>query len=142
MESGVKSDRIASWLLSGDPSIRWQVLRDLLDAPEEEWQSNQNLVAEQGWGARLLAYQVETGRWTSKLYGKKWISTTYSLLLLKRLGLPRNDERARRACRLFLDEGQWHDGGITPSSSFGRSETCITGFALSLLAWFRLDDPR
>jgi hypothetical protein len=27
---------VIDWLLDSDPSIRWQVLRDLLDAPESE----------------------------------------------------------------------------------------------------------
>ena len=38
-----ESDRIEpaviEWLLAGDPAIRWQVLRDLLDAPPEQWQA-------------------------------------------------------------------------------------------------------
>jgi hypothetical protein len=28
---------VIDWLLDSDPSIRWQVMRDLLDAPESEW---------------------------------------------------------------------------------------------------------
>jgi hypothetical protein len=28
---------VIDWLLAGDPSIRWQVMRDLLDAPEPDW---------------------------------------------------------------------------------------------------------
>jgi hypothetical protein len=29
-------DAVVDWLLEGDPAIRWQVMRDLLDAPPEE----------------------------------------------------------------------------------------------------------
>ena len=32
----VVSDPVVQWLLQGDPAIRWQVLRDLTDAPETE----------------------------------------------------------------------------------------------------------
>jgi hypothetical protein len=31
-----KDDPVIGWLLRGDPAIRWQVLRDLVDAPETE----------------------------------------------------------------------------------------------------------
>jgi len=27
---------VIEWLIDSDPSIRWQVMRDLLDAPERE----------------------------------------------------------------------------------------------------------
>ena len=32
-------DAVVEWLLEGDPAIRWQVMRDLLDAPggESRW---------------------------------------------------------------------------------------------------------
>ena len=45
------------WLLDSDPSIRWQVLRDLTDAPAEEVLAERARVATEGWGARLLALQ-------------------------------------------------------------------------------------
>ena len=30
---------VIEWLLDSDPSIRWQVMRDLLDAPEAAWKA-------------------------------------------------------------------------------------------------------
>ena len=30
------ADEVIAWLLDSDPALRWQVLRDLLDAPPEE----------------------------------------------------------------------------------------------------------
>lgn len=135
-------DPVITWLLEGDPAIRWQVLRDLLDRPREEWEAEQSRVASEGWGARLLEHQDASGRWTPRLYGQKWISTTYSMVLLRQLGLPHDDPRALRACPLFLDEGLWHDGGINLSATQRRSETCITGMVLGLLSWFRVEDPR
>jgi hypothetical protein len=42
----------------------------------------------------------------------------------------------------MLDEGLRADGGIDPSVSLDRSETCVTGLLLGLLAWFRIADPR
>jgi hypothetical protein len=29
----MSDDSLIRWLLDGDPAIRWQVMRDLLDAP-------------------------------------------------------------------------------------------------------------
>jgi hypothetical protein len=135
-------DDVTTWLLEGDPAIRWQVMRDLLGEPESVWKAEQSRIGDQGWGAQLLSHQDDVGRWTEKLYGYKWISTTYSIVLLRRMGLPAGDPRADLACRLFLDEAQWPDGGINISVSLKRSETCVTGMTLALLAWFDIDDPR
>ena len=133
---------IFSWLLAGDPSIRWQVMRDLLDAPKREWHAELARVAGHGWGYRLLAHQDSEGRWTPRLYGQKWISTTYSIVLLRRLGLSPGTRRAVKSCLRMLDEGLWPDGGINLSATQKRSETCLTGFVLALLSWFNVDDPR
>lgn len=50
-----------SWLLDSDPSIRWQVMRDLSDQPDEIVQAERARVATEGWGARLLALQGRDG---------------------------------------------------------------------------------
>jgi hypothetical protein len=135
-------DWVVDWLLAGDPAIRWQVMRDLLDQPSSVWRGEQARVAEEGWGARLLAHRDQAGRWTPRLYGQKWISTTYSMVLLRQLGLPAGDERAIESCRLFLDEALGHDGGINATVSQHRSETCVTGMVVGLLSWFDVDDER
>jgi len=51
------------WLLDSDPSIRWQVMRDLTDAPADEIRAERRRVATEGVGARLLALQGTDGRW-------------------------------------------------------------------------------
>jgi hypothetical protein len=38
-ESWRGEDSVVAWLLDGDPAIRWQVMRDLLDEPPETWQA-------------------------------------------------------------------------------------------------------
>jgi hypothetical protein len=84
------------WLLDGDAAVRWQVARDLLDAPDDVVAEERARVATTGWGARLLAHQDPEGSWAHGLYSPKWTSTTYTLLLLRQLGLPGDDPRARR----------------------------------------------
>lgn len=51
------------WLLDSDPSIRWQVMRDLTDEPAEAVAVERARVATEGWGARLLALQRADGQW-------------------------------------------------------------------------------
>src|SRR5947199_9278543 len=54
---------VIEWLLDSDPAIRWQVMRDLTDAPEEQVAAERARVASEGWGARLLALQRGDGQW-------------------------------------------------------------------------------
>ena len=53
---------VLDWLLDSDPALRWQVLRDLADAPAE-LVAERARVATEGWGARLLGLQGEDGQW-------------------------------------------------------------------------------
>jgi hypothetical protein len=58
-----EDDPVVQWLLQGDPAIRWQVLRDIVDAPQTEVAAERARVAHQGWGARLLALRAPDGQW-------------------------------------------------------------------------------
>ncbi len=147
-----RPDGAIAWLLEGDPAIRWQALRDLVGAPARRVERERRRVAREGWGARLLARQGRDGRWAGRrrdpdrgMYGPKWVSTTYTMLLLRDFGLPSDNRRMRKPCRLLLDRGLREDGGV----DFGRwaqwtrrGETCVTGMVLSLLAYFDYDDAR
>src|SRR5437899_5768549 len=137
------------WLLDGDPAIRWQTLRDLVGAADRTVERERRRVARDGWGVRLLARQDPEGTWAGGrssddgLYHPKWISTTYTMLLLRDFGLPVNNRQARRACTLLLDRGLQRDGGINYGVwGTGRSETCITGMVLSILSYFAYEDDR
>ena len=48
---------VIDWLLDSDPAIRWQVMRDLTDAPADEVAAERAKVATEGWGAQILALQ-------------------------------------------------------------------------------------
>jgi hypothetical protein len=142
-------DAAIGWLLDGDPAIRWQTLRDLVAAAQGTVERERRRVARDGWGARLLARQGPEGAWAGGqssddgLYHPKWISTTYTMLLLRDLGLPVSNPQARRACTLLLERGLQRDGGINYGAwGTGRSETCITGMVLSILSYFAHDDDR
>lgn len=61
---------IIKWLLDSDPSIRWQVMRDLAEEPDEIVAAERSRVASEGWGARLLDLQASEGHWGATLtYG-------------------------------------------------------------------------
>src|SRR5579859_5864087 len=84
---------VISWLLDSDPSIRWQVMRDLTDAPADEVAVERARVATEGMGARLLALQGADGRWGGAAWNRGWNSTMHVLLLLREMGLdPTSDE--------------------------------------------------
>lgn len=139
-----------AWLLEGDPAIRWQVDRDLLDDPKRA-ERERELIATEGWGAAILAEQADDGSWGGGLYNPKWTSTFYTLFLLNALGLPTGNRRAATAAALIFERGIRGDGGLNfnsskplnvkrPSKRSGIAELCITGMGLSMLATY-LDDP-
>lgn len=150
---------VIEWLMDSDAAIRWQVMRDLTDAPAEDIAAERARVASEGWGARLLALQRPDGQWESgaptfdsaeeenwwrslpaarrgTLF-PQWTSTTWSLNLLKDFGLDPRSEPARRAVQLVRDHCQWeHDG--EPFFA-GEVEPCINGRALALGAYYGED---
>ena len=99
-------------------------------------------VAVEGWGAQLLAAQSADGRWAGGLYNPKWTSTTYTLLLLHWLGLPRGHARAVAGCRQIWDGARFFDGGLTVAKSERQAETCVTAMLVLLASSFGLDDDR
>ena len=133
---------VVPWLLDGDPAVRWQAMRDLDGASTRAIAAERRRVGREGWGRALLAKQDREGTWGGGLYTPKWTSTTYTMLLLRDLGLPSDDGNAKRACALLLDRGLQQDGGIQYGGRKGTSETCITGMVLSILGHFQYDDAR
>lgn len=129
------------WLLDGDPAIRWQVLRDLLGA---EHSAERRRVARQGWGRQLIDLQFDDGRWTAGrgpkgyrgLYIPKWTSTTYTLLLLRRLGLPSQNAAGHAGCTALVHGSQWFEDGSVGPWSARKTDTCVCGMFLGLLEYF------
>jgi hypothetical protein len=136
-----QSQEILDWLMAGDPAIRWQVMRDLLDHDADLYKIEQEKVAKVGWGKEFLAYQDGEGMWGGGIYGPKWISTTYTMLTLRRIGLPAENEQAHKGCWHLLEQGRYQDGGINYFASQTLSEACVSGMVLSILAYFLYPDP-
>jgi hypothetical protein len=126
---------VREWLLDSDPSIRWQVLQDLADTPADAVAAERSRVAAEGWGARLLGLQGEGGDWSGGTYSQSWTSTTYTLLLLRHLGLDPVSPQARTAVGRIRDHVAWTEWDGLPFFS-GEVETCINGMILALNAYF------
>lgn len=132
-------EQVIDWLLDADPAIRWQVLRDLTGTGKEVVASERARVAHEGWGARLLDLQSENGMWGGGAYSPKWTSTTYTLLLLRHLGIDPADSRVREATDLVRElVVMGHDK--EPFFEY-RTEICMTGMSLALASYF-LEDAR
>lgn len=134
---------LIDWLLQGDPSINWQVHAHLLDSDDKTTWKERKKVATSGWGKQLLSHQDKSGTWAGTMYSPKWTSTTYTLLLLRSLGLYPDNTGAQKGCRILLDNGFAKDGGINYWEKYSsQSETCVTGLTLTLLAYFNIIDKR
>ena len=138
---------VMEWLLDSDPSIRWQVLRDLVHAPAEIVAAERARTAVEGWGARLLALQGEDGQWAGgacfparsfnwrdEKQGQPWISTLPTLQLLRHLGVDPLSDRVQRAVALVKDHCRWEHAG-QPFFS-GEVEPCINGRTVALGIYF------
>jgi len=127
------------WLLDSDPSIRWQVMRDLANAPKRQITNERSRVSEEGWGRRLLDLQGEDGNWGGGAYTPKWISTMYTLLLIRHLGIDPQSDRMRAATAKVRDDVVL--GGRDRPFFDYATEVCMTGMALALSSYF-LEDAR
>ncbi len=131
-----------AWLMEGDPAIRWQTMRDLLDLPAGEWQAEQQRTLTTGWGADFLARQDPDGRWGQGLYSPKWISTTYTLLSLRGIGIPPGSLAAQSGAAQLIDGllGKALDDDFR--ARLARLDRCIVGMLLELCSYFQVVDTR
>lgn len=131
------------WLLDSDPSVRWQVMRDLTDAPPEEVAAERARIATEGLGARLLGLQADDGRWGGAAWNRGWNSTMHALMLLRDLGLDPATDQARRAVGLVRDRVTWKGCGPREcdGNAFfeGEVEPCINGQVAAVGAYFGQD---
>src|SRR6201991_3348072 len=141
---------VIDWLVDSDPSIRWQVMRDLVGALESDWAAERARIESVGWGAKLLALQDEDGQWAGgsfvprgfthqdwKTFGQPWTATTYSLSQLREFGLDPSSARAKRIVELVGRNSRWDEGGQPYWE--GEVEECINGRTVADGAYFGVD---
>jgi hypothetical protein len=136
---------VLGWLLDSDPALRWQVLRDLSDAPPEVVAAERARISAEGWGARLLALRDEDGQWAGGAcfpadfrgdfsQGQPWTSTLPTLTLLRDLGIDPNAQPVREALALVRENSRWEHAG-QPFFA-GEVEPCINGRTVAIGAYF------
>jgi hypothetical protein len=136
---------VIGWLLDSDPSIRWQVMRDLTNEPADMIDKERAKVATAGWGLRLLALQGPTGLWAGNAFSQDRTDTFHVLELLRRLGLDPTSGQAQRAIGLVREhvtwgDGAWWDPPWADKGFFeGEVEPCINGNVVATGAYFGLD---
>ena len=125
-------------------------MRDLLDAPEPEWQVERQRVETEGWGAALLAAQDDDGQWAGgafvpagfgrsewDLEGQPWTATCFVLSQLRELGLDPASESVRRTVELIGASCRW-DHDDEPFWE-GEVEECINGRLVADGAYLGVD---
>jgi hypothetical protein len=136
---------VLDWLLDGDPSIRWQVMRDLTDGPTDVAAAERSKIATGGWGAALLGLQAPDGTWAGRAWSPDWTDTFHVLELLRRLGLDPESEQARRVITLVEEHVTWGTGSPwevpwADNRFFeGEVEPCINGNVVATGSYFGLD---
>jgi hypothetical protein len=136
---------VIDWLLDSDPSIRWQVMRDLTQEPAGVIAAERSKVATEGWGARLLALQAPDGLWAGNAFSQDRTDTFHVLELLRRFGLDPKGEQGLRAVGLVREHVTWGDGAWwnppwADSRFFeGEVEPCINGNVVDTGSYFGVD---
>src|SRR5947207_27782 len=136
---------VIDWLLDSDPSIRWQVMRDLTQEPADGVAAERARVATEGWGARLLGLQEQDGRWAGRPWSQDWTDTFHVLELLRRFGLDPQSQHARRAIALVREHVVWRGGAPVETAWSdnrffeGEVEPCINGNVVATGAYFGVD---
>lgn len=123
------------WLMDSDPSIRWQTMRDLSAASDDEIQAERARVAREGWGAKLVSQQHDDGLWRHP-DEPDWVPNFYTLLALRDLGADPADPTVRSAVDRMDATYRWDEEfGAKPFFS-GEVEPCINGRVLALGVYF------
>ena len=146
------SQETIEWMLDSDPALKWQVERDLLNAPEAQWMATKALVTTEGIGARMLSLQDEDGQWAGGAHfptredpralpyiegekGQPYISTGWSLSSLREWGVDAKamgdtSERLEKNCRWEYDDLPFWGGEV---------DCCINAYTLSNGLWLGRD---
>lgn len=118
------------WLLEGDPAVRWQTLRDLVGAPEDEVRAERGRVESEGWGAQLLDLQDASGTWGGTVWKPEDRDATDSVVLLLAL-LGADGERTRAALDRTAAGVDWGEEWGHSAFFDGEVEPCINGRVLT-----------
>ncbi|MCB9248705.1 MAG: hypothetical protein H6613_09245 [Ignavibacteriales bacterium] len=123
------------WLLAGDPSIQYQVNRDLLNGENE---SLQKTISQKGWGAKYLSLQNQNGHWGFGFYQPKWISTHYTLLDLKNLCISPKTKKIQNIIEKVLNNEMLRENDS--KHNIVSEDICINGMVLNYASYFKSNE--
>lgn len=149
-------DDVTTWLLDSDPAIRWQVMGDLTDAPDDAVSAERAKVATTGWGKALLDLEKD-GQWAGGACfpsqdwrppgpvvgdpeGQPWTASLPTLRLLRDFGVDPSDPAVRAAVDGVRETSKWEYDGAPFFD--GEVEPCINGGTVALGAYFGQDVDR
>jgi hypothetical protein len=123
------------WLLDSDPAIRWQVMRDLADAPPAALAAERARIPHEGMGARVLGSQGSDGAW-HRADEPDWLPTLFTPQLLRATGVDRTAPGVVSAMTRLESGFRWHESLGGKPFFEGEEEPCINGGALAIGAYF------
>jgi hypothetical protein len=142
---------VLHWLLGSDPSLRWQVERDVAAAPPEVWQATRTRVATEGFGRILLSKQDADGQWAGGAYfpknfdfqgpeavegaGQPYTATTWTLNMLRDFGL--DAAALKDTANLLAANSRWEYDNLPYWG--GEVDCCINAFTLANGVWLGAD---
>lgn len=129
---------ILDWLLEGDPVIRWQVMRDLLEVPDSIWRAEQNRLITDGWVTAILQRQLPNGAWPKG----RWTDTIWTLLVLLDCGVPTHLPTLQKATNLQISGLLPPNQPVPPRLLRDRLDLCHVGFWLRIGSAFLPKDAR
>lgn len=147
---GEPTNNTIDWLLDSDPTLKWQVERDLLGVPADVWEATRESTAKVGNGKRLLDLQDEDGQWDGGAYfpgtwdwngaegqqpGQPWTATTWTLNTLRDWGVPASalgdtSSKLEANSRWEYEDLPYWDGEV---------DACINAFTLANGVWLGRD---
>ena len=139
-EKNKSKNNLINWLLSGDISIQFQTKRDLQNSSQKELELLQKKITSEGWGKAFLdTRDSKTGKWGNGIYSPKWISTHYTLLDLKNIGIHPKTKEYIQSCKILLD-ALWFNKGRIRKERF--LDVCICGMLISLCCYAKIESEK
>ncbi|MFZ2258174.1 MAG: hypothetical protein WAV55_08585 [Clostridiaceae bacterium] len=137
---------IFEWLKDSDPSLRWQVERDLLKLPKTDWQETRKRTHTEGNAAILLSHHGPDGLWEQGAFlpwyvregkpGYPWKATTTVLHDLQEWGVESSALKPDTA-GLIKKNARWEYEDLPYWE--GEVDACINGMTLVAGAWLQTD---
>ncbi|MGY6498612.1 MAG: hypothetical protein ACXIUP_10340 [Microcella sp.] len=133
---------VQDWLIKVDPSMEWQVLRDLQDEPKERYLIARARVPHSGWGEALLERQRPDGSWAAD-EPSGWAdspdgSATYALSILRLFEIDPDDSAVRAAIDRVHEGVTYIYQNPTPYFG-GETEVCVNGMVLANAGYFHVE---